>query len=161
MSYLNEEKDLLAQELFGKGFIKLPRFVGDQAFGKNRAKSMRGLLLLALINLCRYTDGYVVLNERKINCRPGEYVGTHSDLSQRTGIAIGSVARLLKRLARENLIEVTVLEGGSRIRVSGYSQFILPKEDEKAGPAQPLDEAAKKTIMRKEDTDRNDKTPFF
>lgn len=161
MNYLNEEKDLLALELFGKSFIKLPRIIGDQAFGKNRATSMRGLLLLALISLCRYTDGYVVLNERKINCRPGEYVGTHADLSQRTGIAIGSVARLLKRLARENLIEVTVLEGGSRIRVSGYSQFILPKEDEKAGPAQPLDEAAKKTIMRKEDTDRNDKTPFF
>lgn len=145
MRNLNEKKDCLALELLGKAFIKLPRAVSNRAFVGNWAKNLCGRLHLALICLCRFTDGYVMLNGKKETCFAGEYVGTHQDLADCTGIAVGSIYRLLKQLSAENLIEVTVIEGGSRIRVCGYTQYILaPELLESKGKIEPV----KKSITR-------------
>lgn len=138
MRNLNEKKDCLALELLGKGFIRLPRSVGDRAFVGDWTKNLCGRLHLALICLCRYKDGYMMLNGKKETCFAGEYVGTHQDLADCTGIAVGSIYRLLKQLSAENLIEVTVIEGGSRIRVCGYMQYILaPELPESKGKIEP------------------------
>lgn len=157
-----EEKDAEALALMGKAFIKMPRTVAKQMLSENKAERLAGRLYLSLICLCYYAEGNVTLsNNVTVLCRKGEYVGSYRKLSEQVGIDYGSIRRLLAKLKKRKQIEISPVEGGSRIRVCGYLQFILPPEDEKAGPAQPLDEAAKKTIMRKEDTDRNDKTPFF
>lgn len=128
MSELAAKKDAKALEAFGKGFVKVPRQIMKLFFSEKATDRLLGKMYFSLICLCNFADGHVFLNGEKVFCAAGEYVCTHRVLSAKTHIQLGSISRLLHSLSDLNLIEVTVIEGGSRIRVCGYAQYGLGQE---------------------------------
>lgn len=164
MSDLSFIKDAEALEQFGKGFIKLPRSIGKLYFSEKEKEHILGKMYFSLIYLCNFADGYAILNGEKISCRAGEYVCTHRILSAKTHINIGSISRVLRGLSDLNLIEISPVDRGSRIRVCGYAQFIQPSEANVKKPTPPKKAALPKKPIRdfsfKVLTEEDFKKPF-
>ena len=81
-----------------------------------------------------FTDGYVEVNDCKVSCRRGEYVGTQAELSRLSGINVSTVNILLHKMADMKLITLSRIPGGSRIRVNGYADFTAVPEIPEASP---------------------------
>lgn len=99
-------------------------------------------LHVCLFGICYHTDGYAMLNNRKVSCRRGEYVGTQLRLSEITGIRPGSLSRLIDKLVKLQLISVTHIPGGSRIQVKGYDVFTRIQESKETPKNAPATDAA-------------------
>lgn len=165
MRDLDSEKDFLAVQKFGAFFIKMPRSVIMRMSGNDEDERLTGRLHLFLICLCYYKDGYVSLNGSKIPCSKGEYIGSKRKLSALTGIAYGSVGRILDRLEKEGLIIIRLIPGGRSIRVCGYTQFVLPEEVNKEAMKAKTPEEAHAEEMRRlrkeKDSESQTEKPFF
>lgn len=131
MRSLSSGEDTRALEWYGNSFIKMPRIVCKLACSKKKGKCLLGRLLLFLICLCFYADGYVMLNKKKLFCRRGEYVCSLRSLAEVTGISYGSVRRQLAVLSDMGLITVTMLDNGCRIRVCGYEGLVTSQDAKK------------------------------
>ncbi|WP_304248521.1 helix-turn-helix domain-containing protein [Parabacteroides gordonii] len=115
-----------AIDLMGLPYVKIPRYTLDLL--KSPATRQLGQLHLLLFDICFFVDGYACLNGRKVPCKRGEYVGTQQQLADLSGINIGSVNRLIRKLEAMNLISVTKIQGGSLIKVHGYTSLIAAPE---------------------------------
>lgn len=115
-----------AIDLMGLPYVKIPRYTLDLL--KRPATRQLGQLHLLLFDICFFADGYASLNGRKVPCKRGEYVGTQQQLADLSGINIGSVNRLIRKLEAMNLISVTKIQGGSLIKVHGYTSLIAAPE---------------------------------
>lgn len=115
-----------AIDLMGLPYVKIPRYTLDLL--KSPTTRQLGQLHLLLFDICFFADGYACLNGRKVPCKRGEYVGTQQQLADLSGINIGSVNRLIRKLEAMNLISVTKIQGGSLIKVHGYTSLIAAPE---------------------------------
>lgn len=108
-----------AMELMGLQYVKIPRYTLKLI--KKPATRQLGQLHLLLFDICFFADGYAELNGRKVACKRGEYVGTQQELADLSGISIGSINRLIRKLEALHLISVFKIQGGSLIKVHGYT----------------------------------------
>ncbi|WFE84256.1 MULTISPECIES: helix-turn-helix domain-containing protein [Parabacteroides] len=111
-----------AIDLMGLSYVKIPRYTLNLI--KNPATRQLGQLHLLLFDICFFADGCANLNGRKVPCKRGEYVGTQQQLADMSGINIGSINRLIRKLEAMHLISVTKIQGGSLIKVHGYTSLI-------------------------------------
>lgn len=118
MSEFKSVNEELAIDLMGLPFVKISRFT--LRLMRCPATRQLGQLHLTLFDVCFFTDGYAKIKDRKVPCKRGEYVGTQQQLADLSGINIGSINRLIRKLETMKLITVTKIEGGSRIKVHGY-----------------------------------------
>ena len=65
-----------AIDLMGLSYVKIPRYTLNLI--KNPATRQLGQLHLLLFDIF-FADGCANLNGRKVPCKRGEYVGTHSN----------------------------------------------------------------------------------
>lgn len=168
MESYNFENERIAIDYLSGSFVKIPRKILIRMISKVPFERRVGWFHLLLIVLSFHTDGFVMLNGRKVACWQGEYVGSYRGLSEISGYSITTVSRLLKKLIVQNLIVVMRLEGGTRIRVCGYRIIFNPPESGSGKPPQcpvtppdKLSEASKKMIMRETDAIINLETQFF
>lgn len=144
------ENEQIAGDYLGKAYLKVPRTILNQLHAKSVVTRQQGQLHLLLFVSCFFTDGYVVLNERPVSCRKGEYVGTQSELARWSKIHPSTVSVLLHKMENEKLITLNHIPGGSRIRVNGYVEFTaVPEETEAKAKDLPLGdqlEAAKRQL---------------
>lgn len=140
--YKNTENEDIALDYLGKFFIKIPRSMMDRLDSVRLVERQMARLHLYLFGLCYHTDGYVMLNNRKVSCRRGEYVGTQLQLANITGIRPGSLSRLIDKLVRLQLISVAHIPGGSRIQVKGYDVFTRIPESKETPRNAPATNAA-------------------
>ena len=117
------ENESVALDYLGNAFIKIPRSIIDRLNSVRLVERQMARLHLCLFGLCYHTDGYVMLDNRKVYCRRGEYVGTQRRLAEVAGINPGSLSRLIDKMVKLQLISVTHIPGGSRIWVKGYAAF--------------------------------------
>lgn len=137
------ENEKVALEYLGKSFVKPPRSIMDRLNSSYLPEQQMARLHLCLLGLCYHTDGYAILDNRKVVCRRGEYVGTQTRLAEIAGINIGSLSRLINWMKKQQLITVTHLPGGSRIHVNGYDAFTWVTETKETAPDEsPADAAA-------------------
>lgn len=136
------ENEKIALDYLGKAFIKIPRSMMDHLDSVRLVERQMARLHLCLFGLCYHTDGYAMLNNRKVSCRRGEYVGTQLRLSEITGIRPGSLSRLIDKLVKLQLISVTHIPGGSRILVKGYDVFTRIQESKETPKNAPATDAA-------------------
>lgn len=137
------ENEKVALDYLGKSFIKFPRSIMDRLDSHRLEERQMARLHLCLFGLCFYTDGHATLNNRKVVCRRGEYVGTQLRLAEITGISAGSLSRLISKMAKQQLITVNHIPGGSRIHVNGYDTFTWVTEAKDSTPEEsPADAAA-------------------
>lgn len=132
------ENEMVALDYLGKSFIKIPRSIVDRLSSISLVEQQMARLHLCLFGVCFHTDGHVVLDNRRVVCRRGEYVGTQIRLAEMAGISVGSLSRLLKKMKQLQLIAVDHIPGGSRIRVNGYDAFTWVPE--KRNPVQHVPE---------------------
>lgn len=111
-----------AIDMMGLPYVKIPRYTLDLM--KNPATRQLGQLHLLLFDVCFFADGCAKLNGQKVPCKRGEYVGTQQQLADLSGISIGSINRLIRKLEAMHLISVTKIQGGSLIKVHGYTSLI-------------------------------------
>ena len=116
------ENESVALDYLGNAFIKIPRSIIDRLNSVRLVERQMARLHLCLFGLCYHTDGYVMLNNRKVYCRRGEYVGTQRRLAEVAGINPGSLSRLIDKMVKLQLISVTHIPGGSRIQESKETQ---------------------------------------
>ena len=119
MDEFRSVNEKLAIDLMGLPYVKIPRYTLDLL--KCPATRQLGQLHLLLFDICFFADGYTDLNGRKVPCKRGEYVGTQQELADLSGINIGSINRLIRKLEALHLISVTKIQGGSLIKVHGYT----------------------------------------
>lgn len=137
------ENEKVALDYLGKSFVKTPRSIMDRLNSSYLPEQQMARLHLCLFGLCYHTDGYAILDNRKVVCRRGEYVGTQTRLAEIAGISIGSLSRLINWMKKQQLITVTHLPGGSRIHVNGYDTFTWVTETKETAPNEsPADAAA-------------------
>ena len=122
------ENESVALDYLGNAFIKIPRSIIDRLNSVRLVERQMARLHLCLFGLCYHTDGYVMLDKRKVYCRRGEYVGTQRRLAEVAGINPGSLSRLIDKMVKLQLISVTHIPGGSRIWVKGYAAFTWIQE---------------------------------
>lgn len=122
MDEFRSVNEKLAIDLMGLPYVKIPRYTLDLL--KCPATRQLGQLHLLLFDICFFADGYTDLNGRKVPCKRGEYVGTQQELADLSGINIGSINRLIRKLEALHLISVTKIQGGSLIKVHGYTSLI-------------------------------------
>lgn len=122
MDEFRSVNEKLAIDLMGLPYVKIPRYTLDLL--KCPATRQLGQLHLLLFDICFFADGYTDLNGRKVPCKRGEYVGTQQELADLSGINIGSISRLIRKLEALHLISVTKIQGGSLIKVHGYTSLI-------------------------------------
>ena len=120
----------LAIDLMGLPYVKSPRYTLNLL--KCPATRQLGQLHILLFDICFFADGYAKLNGRKVPCKRGEYVGTQQELADLSGINIGSINRLIRKLEALHLISVSKIQGGSLIKVHGYTSLIAPPETKDA-----------------------------
>lgn len=165
MKDLNGIRDARALKWMGNAFIKIPWTIVKQIFGNGEEERLTGILHLALICLCYHTDGYVAVRKEKIPCARGEYVGSYRKLSRKTGISFGTVSRLLEKLESRGLVEISLVKGGSRVRVCGYSQFMLnpeaTKEEVKAKTPEEAHAEEVKKLRKEPVSDASNEINFF
>ncbi len=109
----------------GLPYVKIPRYTLNLL--KCPATRQLGQLHILLFDICFFADGYAKLNGRKVPCKRGEYVGTQQELADLSGINIGSI-----KLEALHLISVSKIQGGSLIKVHGYTSLIAPPETKDA-----------------------------
>lgn len=150
------ENEKVALEYLGKSFVKTPRSIMNRLNSSYLPEQQMARLHLCLFGLCYHTDGYAILDNRKVVCRRGEYVGTQKRLAEIAGINIGSLSRLINWMKKQQLITVNHLPGGSRIHVNGYDAFTWVTEtketasdESSANAAAQMAEAEKKMGGRK------------
>lgn len=117
------ENERVALDYLGKSFVKIPRSILDRLNSHCFVEQQMARLHLCLFGLCYHTDGYALLENRKVVCRRGEYVGKQTRLAEIAGISTGSVSRLINKMKKLQLITVDPIPGGSRIRINGYADF--------------------------------------
>lgn len=117
------ENEKIALDYLGKSFVKIPRSIMDRLDSSHLAERQMARLHVCLFGLCYHTDGHATLDNRKVVCRRGEYVGTQLRLAEIAGISTGSLSRLISKMVKLQLICVNHIPGGSRIRVNGYDAF--------------------------------------
>ena len=122
MDEFRSVNEKLAIDLMGLPYVKIPRYTLDLL--NCPAPRQLGHLHLLLFDICFFADGYTDLNGRKVPCKRGEYVGTQQELADLSGINIGSINRLIRKLEALHLISVTKIQGGSLIKVHGYTSLI-------------------------------------
>lgn len=130
---LNKEK---VAGFLGQSYVLIPRKVLTMLFhGEGRDRSV-GMVYLALFSEAFFKDGQVCLNNRYYACKRGEYVGIREELAKNCGISIATLHRDLAWLKEKELIGLTRLNGGIRVRVCGYDSImgICRKETEKEVP---------------------------
>lgn len=120
-----------AMDIIGVPYVKIPRYTLDLI--KHPGTRQLGQLHLLLFDICFFTDGYATLNGQKVPCKRGEYVGTQQQLANLSGINIGSINRLIRKLEAMHLISVFKIQGGSLIKVHGYATLTAAAEP-KASP---------------------------
>lgn len=128
MSEIVSVNEKLAINLMGLPYVKIPRFTLKLI--ERPATRQLGHLHITLFDVCFFKDGYVEMKGRKVPCKRGEYIGTQQQLADLSGISIGSINRLLRRLEAIHLISVTKIQGGSLIKVHGYTTLIAAPEIE-------------------------------
>lgn len=126
MSEIMSVNERLAINVLGLSYVKIPRFSLDLLTCPDTRQL--GLLHIMLFEICFFKDGYVKMKDRKVPCKRGEYVGTQQQLADLSGISIGSINRLIRKLEAMHLISVTKIQGGSLIKVHGYTTLIAEKE---------------------------------
>lgn len=136
------ENESVALDYLGNAFIKIPRSIIDRLNSVRLVERQMARLHLCLFGLCYHTDGYVMLNNRKVYCRRGEYVGTQRRLAEVAGINPGSLSRLIDKMVKLQLISVTHIPGGSRILVKGYTTFTWIQESKETQKSTPATDAA-------------------
>lgn len=117
-----------ATEYFGKSFLTVPRVILNQLQSANLIVRQQGQLHLLLFAVCYFKDGYAMVNDCKVSCRKGEYVGTQAELARLSGINASTVNILLHKMADMKLITINRITNGSRIRVNGYVDFTTVPE---------------------------------
>lgn len=132
MDEFRSVNEKLAIDLMGLPYVKIPRYT--LSLLKCPATRQLGQLHLLLFDICFFADGYAKLNGRKVPCKRGEYVGTQQELADLSGINIGSINRLVRKLEALHLISVTKIQGGSLIKVHGYTSLIAAPEAKDASP---------------------------
>lgn len=154
------ENEKIAADYFGKAFLKVPRIILNQLRAKSLLIRQQGRLHLLLFASCFFVDGYVEVNDCKVSCRRGEYVGTQAELSRLSGINVSTVNILLHKMADMKLITLSRIPGGSRIRVNGYEDFTAVPEVLEVSPetkeetlAEQLEAAKRQFGGRQMDTD--------
>ncbi|MBB4621111.1 hypothetical protein [Parabacteroides faecis] len=65
------ENESVALDYMGKAFIKIPRSIMDRLDSTRLVERQMARLHLCLFGLCYHTDGYVMLDNRKVSCRRG------------------------------------------------------------------------------------------
>ena len=105
------ENESVALDYLGNAFIKIPRSIIDRLNSVRLVERQMARLHLCLFGLCYHTDGYVMLDNRKVYCRRGEYVGTQRRLAEVAGINPGSLSRLIDKMVKLQLISVTHIPG--------------------------------------------------
>lgn len=136
------ENESVALDYLGKAFIKVPRSIMDRLNSLRLVERQMARLHLCLFGLCYHTDGYVMLDNHKVSCRRGEYVGTQLRLAEVAGISPGSLSRLIDKMVKLQLISVTHILGGSRILVKGYTTFTWIQESKETQKNTPATDAA-------------------
>ncbi|MCD8137547.1 MAG: helix-turn-helix domain-containing protein [Parabacteroides gordonii] len=136
------ENEKVALDYLGKSFVKTPRSIMDRLNSSYLPEQQMARLHLCLFGLCYHTDGYAILDNRKVVCRRGEYVGTQTRLAEIAGISIGSLSRLIKKMKKLHLITVNHIPGGSRIHVNGYDTFTWVTEAKDSAPDESPADAA-------------------
>lgn len=136
------ENESVALDYLGKAFIKVPRSIMDRLNSLRLVERQMARLHLCLFGLCYHTDGYVMLDNHKVSCRRGEYVGTQLRLAEVAGISPGSLSRLIDKMVKLQLISVTHIPGGSRILVKGYTTFTWIQESKETQKNTPATDAA-------------------
>lgn len=126
MKEKNAEKELFALNFLGKAFIKLPRMLVTQMFGRKEPERSLSRMHLTLFCLCNHTEKIVHIGNYSIKCPRGEYAGTYRTLALLSGLSLGTVGRLLAKLQEMELIDIRKVPGGSLIRVYGYDDFTYP-----------------------------------
>jgi DNA-binding transcriptional ArsR family regulator len=122
----NEENGMMHE--WGRTFLKVPGRLVDSLFSPMEEKRKIAILYLALMRYCHFEDGYVIAGTDKIACARGEYVTTHKQLSDLTGMQRETIRNLLKRLSEKGLVEITRLRRGLRITLCGYDEFMSNSE---------------------------------
>ena len=120
----------------GQSYVLIPRKVLAMLFrGEGRERSV-GMVYLALFSEVFFKDGKVFLNKRYYACKRGEFVGQSEELANRCGRCTKTLNRSLVWLKEKELIGLTRLNGGIRVRVCGYDSImgICRKEAEKEVP---------------------------
>ena len=120
----------------GQSYVLIPRKVLAMLFrGEGRERSV-GMVYLALFSEVFFKDGKVFLNKRYYVCKRGEFVGQSEELAKRCGMCTKTLNRSLVWLKEKELIGLTRLNGGIRVRVCGYDSImgICRKEAEKEVP---------------------------
>ncbi|WP_321571458.1 hypothetical protein [Parabacteroides goldsteinii] len=125
MDEFRSVNEKLAIDLMGLPYVKIPRYTLNLL--KCPATRQLGQLHILLFDICFFADGYAKLNGRKVPCKRGEYVGTQQELADLSGINIGSI-----NLEALHLISVSKIQGGSLIKVHGYTSLIAPPETKDA-----------------------------
>lgn len=139
----NTENEAIALNYLGKTFIKIPRSIMERLSSVRLAERQMAQLHLCLFGVCYHTDGYVMLDNCKVSCRRGEYIGSQLQLARIAGISLGSVSRLINKMEKLQLISVSRMRGGSRIQVKGYDVFTrIPESKETPRNAPATDAAA-------------------
>lgn len=108
--------------VMGLRYVKIPRYTLNLL--RDPSTRQMGQLHLLLFDVCYFADGYAKLNRRIVPCKRGEYVGTQQQLADLSGINYGSINRLIRKLEALHLISVTKIQGGSLIKVHGYTSLI-------------------------------------
>lgn len=115
-----------AEEYFGKFFTKIPNRVLRAVFAAEERERRSGLLLLWVFHTCFRAWGEITFAGEVMRCGPGEKITTYRDISEATGISLGSVGRLLNALKEQGLIDIIRVPGGSKIRLLAYEPFGIP-----------------------------------
>jgi DNA-binding transcriptional ArsR family regulator len=122
---------------WGKTYLKVPRLLIDSLYSSVEEKRKIAILYLALMSYCYFEDGYVIVGAEKITCARGEYITSHGQLTDLTGMSGRTLRYLLKRLSEKGLIKVSRLRRGIRITLCGYDEFMSnsekPEKKEKKG----------------------------
>lgn len=126
----NKEHERVALEYMGHSFVKVPRALYYKVLTSKKEEKMLARLHLVLFISCNYDYKTVKLGNNWVPGYRGEYVGTYRELSRLSGIPFGSISRLLEKLQKQKLIEITRVPGGSVIRVNGYDKFSFLSEKE-------------------------------
>ncbi|MCC8144464.1 MAG: hypothetical protein LIO97_11695 [Tannerellaceae bacterium] len=121
---LDAKKEKDAAEKWGIPYVKIPGSILKRMKNQNQLERRVALIHFLLIANYHYSEQVLVFRKNEYQCKKGEFIGTYQQLSDWSGIPLGSIGRLLRKLEAENMIVVNKISGGCRIRVYGYREYM-------------------------------------
>lgn len=88
------------------GFLRVPNFLMDDFYSENPVKRSKASVYLCFLKHLYFVDGVIVVENRRISCRKGEWITTIRELEQKTGIPKTTIGRVLRRLEEEGDFEI-------------------------------------------------------